>query len=125
MRELAFDTRQPPPGSHRHGGGGPASKRVIVGYGFWLFLLSDIVIFACLFATYAVLADATAGGPRSRLEIGPGVDECGGGAKCRAILTCCGRDDVGLGRRTRAQPVVHVHRSDVAAGSDGKHEQRQ
>lgn len=49
-----------------HGGGGPASKRVIVGYGFWLFLLSDIVIFSCLFATYAVLADATADGPRAR-----------------------------------------------------------
>lgn len=49
-----------------HGGGGPAAKRVIVGYGFWLFLLSDIVIFACLFAAYAVLADATAGGPNAR-----------------------------------------------------------
>jgi cytochrome o ubiquinol oxidase subunit 3 len=49
-----------------HGGGGPATKRVIVGYGFWLFLLSDIVIFSCLFAAYAVLADATAGGPRAR-----------------------------------------------------------
>jgi cytochrome o ubiquinol oxidase subunit III len=49
-----------------HGGGGPATKRVIVGYGFWLFLLSDIVIFACLFAAYAVLADATAGGPKAR-----------------------------------------------------------
>ena len=49
-----------------HGGGGPASKRVIVGYGFWLFLLSDIVIFSCLFATYAVLAPATAGGPGPR-----------------------------------------------------------
>ena len=49
-----------------HGGGGPASKRVVVGYGFWLFLLSDIVIFSCFFATYAVLADATAGGPRAR-----------------------------------------------------------
>jgi len=49
-----------------HGGGGPAGKRVIVGYAFWLFLLSDIVIFACLFAAYAVLADATAGGPNAR-----------------------------------------------------------
>src|SRR4051794_6869379 len=49
-----------------HGGGGPATKRVIVGYGFWLFLLSDIVIFACLFAAYAVLADATAAGPKAR-----------------------------------------------------------
>ncbi|HEY3638763.1 MAG TPA: cytochrome (ubi)quinol oxidase subunit III [Rhizomicrobium sp.] len=49
-----------------HGSGGPASKRVIVGYGFWLFLLSDIVVFSCLFAAYAVLADATAGGPSAR-----------------------------------------------------------
>src|SRR5215813_2561148 len=29
-----------------HGEGGPASKRVIVGYGFWIFLLSDIVMFS-------------------------------------------------------------------------------
>lgn len=46
-----------------HGEGGPASKRVIVGYGFWLFLLSDIVLFSCLFAAHAVLQRATAGGP--------------------------------------------------------------
>jgi cytochrome o ubiquinol oxidase subunit III len=37
-----------------------------VGYGFWLFLLSDIVIFSCLFAAYAVLAQATAGGPSAK-----------------------------------------------------------
>jgi cytochrome o ubiquinol oxidase subunit 3 len=42
---------------------GPAPKRVIVGYGFWIFLLSDIVMFSALFASYAVLARATAGGP--------------------------------------------------------------
>jgi cytochrome o ubiquinol oxidase subunit 3 len=42
---------------------GPASKRVVVGYGFWIFLLSDIVMFSALFAAYAVLAHATAGGP--------------------------------------------------------------
>src|SRR6202012_3033151 len=34
-----------------------------VGFGFWIFLLSDIVMFAALFATYAVLVHATAGGP--------------------------------------------------------------
>ena len=45
---------------------GPASKRIIVGYGFWIFLLSDIVMFACFFAAYAVLRDATAGGPDIR-----------------------------------------------------------
>lgn len=49
-----------------HGGGGPAPKRVVVGYGFWLFLLSDIVMFSCLFAAYAVLAGATADGPSSK-----------------------------------------------------------
>ena len=43
---------------------GPAAKRVVVGYGFWIFLLSDIVMFSALFAAYAVLAHATAGGPR-------------------------------------------------------------
>src|SRR5262249_9118598 len=32
-----------------HGEGGPASKRVIVGYGFWIFLLSDIVMFSAFF----------------------------------------------------------------------------
>jgi cytochrome o ubiquinol oxidase subunit 3 len=42
---------------------GPAPKRIVVAYGFWIFLLSDIVMFSALFATYAVLAHATAGGP--------------------------------------------------------------
>jgi cytochrome o ubiquinol oxidase subunit III len=49
-----------------HGEGGPASKRVIVGYGFWIFLLSDIVMFSCFFAAHAVLQTATAGGPSGR-----------------------------------------------------------
>jgi cytochrome o ubiquinol oxidase subunit III len=42
---------------------GPATKRIVVGYGFWIFLLSDIVMFSAFFAAYAVLAHATAGGP--------------------------------------------------------------
>ncbi len=46
-----------------HGATGPANKRIIVGYGFWIFLLSDIVMFACFFATFAVQREATAGGP--------------------------------------------------------------
>ena len=45
------------------GTGGPASKRIVAGYGFWIFLLSDIIIFACFFATYAVLVGATNNGP--------------------------------------------------------------
>jgi len=31
-------------------------------FGFWVYLMSDCVLFATLFATYAVLANATAGG---------------------------------------------------------------
>ena len=50
-------------GAPGHGEGGPADKRVVVGYGFWIFLLSDIVMFSAFFASYAVLQGATAGGP--------------------------------------------------------------
>jgi cytochrome o ubiquinol oxidase subunit 3 len=49
-----------------HGAGGPASKRIITGYGFWIFLLSDIIMFSALFATYAVLVDRTADGPSGK-----------------------------------------------------------
>ena len=42
---------------------GPAPKRIVTAYGFWIFLLSDIVMFSCFFASYAVLAGQTAGGP--------------------------------------------------------------
>jgi cytochrome o ubiquinol oxidase subunit 3 len=42
---------------------GPAPRKVVVAYGFWIFLLSDIIMFAALFATYAVLVRSTAGGP--------------------------------------------------------------
>ena len=42
---------------------GPAPKRIVVAYGFWIFLLSDIVMFSALFAAYASLVHATAGGP--------------------------------------------------------------
>jgi cytochrome o ubiquinol oxidase subunit 3 len=50
----------PSPG---HGYGGPASRRVVVSFGFWIFLLSDIILFSALFAAYAVLSGHTAGGP--------------------------------------------------------------
>ena len=54
--------REPQAGTG-HGMTGPAHKRILVGYGFWIFLLSDIVMFACFFATFAVQRGATAGGP--------------------------------------------------------------
>ncbi len=79
----SFDTRSSPNSSQRgrsdphrlghsvegeskatgRGTGGPAPKRIVVGYGFWLFVLSDIIMFAAFFASYAVLQDGTANGP--------------------------------------------------------------
>lgn len=52
-------------GVSQTGGGetGPASTRVVVAFGFWVFLVSDIVMFAAFFAGYAVLSSAVAGGP--------------------------------------------------------------
>lgn len=44
----------------------PASKRIIAGYGFWIFLITDIIMFGAFFATYAVLLDETAGGPSGK-----------------------------------------------------------
>jgi cytochrome o ubiquinol oxidase subunit 3 len=44
---------------------GPESKSIVVPYGFWLFVLSDMVLFSALFATYAALSRATDGGPIS------------------------------------------------------------
>src|SRR6516165_2722205 len=45
------------------GGGGPAPKRTVVAYGFWIFILGDMVMFSALFAAFAVLRSNTAGGP--------------------------------------------------------------
>jgi cytochrome o ubiquinol oxidase subunit III len=45
-----------------HAEGGVASKRIVTAFGFWIFLLSDVVMFSAFFATYVVLRDATAGG---------------------------------------------------------------
>jgi cytochrome o ubiquinol oxidase subunit 3 len=50
-------------GSAGHGWSGPAPKRIVTGYGFWIFILSDMIMFSAFFATYAVLLGQTAGGP--------------------------------------------------------------
>jgi cytochrome o ubiquinol oxidase subunit 3 len=66
MTVATFDTAAPgvPTELARgRGGGGPAPKRIVAAYGFWIFILSDIVMFSGLFAAYAVLARNTAGGP--------------------------------------------------------------
>lgn len=35
-------------------------------FGFWIYLMSDCILFATLFATYAVLVNGTAGGPTGK-----------------------------------------------------------
>ena len=65
---VRMTTRRSPRSGRRswcrgRGGGGPAPMRIVVAYGFWIFLLSDIIMFSALFATYAVLSGQTAGGP--------------------------------------------------------------
>jgi cytochrome o ubiquinol oxidase subunit 3 len=44
-------------------GGGPVPTRITIAYGFWIFILSDMVMFSAMFAAYAVLSGNTAGGP--------------------------------------------------------------
>ncbi|MBW7982081.1 cytochrome o ubiquinol oxidase subunit III [Enterobacillus tribolii] len=46
---------------HEHHDAG--SKKV---FGFWIYLMSDCILFACLFATYVVLSTGTAGGPSGK-----------------------------------------------------------
>lgn len=35
-------------------------------FGFWVYLMTDFMVFACLFATYWVLKDSTFGGPTAK-----------------------------------------------------------
>jgi len=65
MRPAAVAGHIGGPAEHRPAAGS-LSKRIVVGYGFWIFLLSDIVMFSAFFATYAVLVDETAGGPSGK-----------------------------------------------------------
>ena len=58
-------------GDPARSGSGPASKRVIVAYGFWIFLLSDIIMFSAFFASYAVLAERHRGWPDGPSDLRP------------------------------------------------------
>jgi cytochrome o ubiquinol oxidase subunit 3 len=69
MSTMALNSHAASPdhvGATGHGLGGPAPKRIVVGYGFWIFLLSDIIMFSAFFAAYAVLAGNTADGQTAR-----------------------------------------------------------
>ena len=67
MTTTIVDTRSAGIVSARgRGGGGPAPTRTTIAYGFWIFILSDMVMFSAMFAAYAVLSGNTAGGPTGR-----------------------------------------------------------
>jgi cytochrome o ubiquinol oxidase subunit 3 len=51
------------PSSSPGGAAADPPLRGPVAYGFWIFILSDFVLFSALFATFAVLSGRTAGGP--------------------------------------------------------------
>ena len=44
--------------AHEHGHHDTGPMKV---FGFWIYLMSDCILFCCLFATYAVLVNGTAG----------------------------------------------------------------
>jgi cytochrome o ubiquinol oxidase subunit 3 len=89
-----------PPNEQSHFGGGPAPKRIVVGYGFWVFLISDIIMFSAFFATYAVLAAATAGGPSAKQIFDPNnvaVET----ACLLASSFACGMASIAVGQRSQ------------------------
>jgi cytochrome o ubiquinol oxidase subunit 3 len=69
MMEETLDANAVPHGADGHED--VASRRV---FGFWIYLMSDVILFGALFATFAVLSRSYAGGPTAR-EIAslPGV----------------------------------------------------
>jgi cytochrome o ubiquinol oxidase subunit 3 len=83
-----------------HGTGGPAAKRIVVGYGFWVFLISDIIMFSALFATYAVLAPATADGPSARQIFDP--NSVAVETACLLLSSfACGMASIAVGQRNQ------------------------
>ena len=80
---------------------GPAPKRIVVAFGFWIFLLSDIVMFAALFAAYAVLMRATAGGPTGAQLFNQGTAAIE--TVCLLVSSyTCGLMSLAVGERRRA-----------------------
>ena len=85
---------------------GPAPKRIVVAFGFWVFLLSDIVMFSALFAAYAVLVRATAGGPTGARAV-QSSQRCDPN-RFSSYLKLHMRDDVARGQRAATTQYLHV-----------------
>jgi len=60
---MATDTLTPHAAHAEHGHHDAGETKV---FGFWIYLMSDCILFACLFATFVVLMHGTAGGPAAK-----------------------------------------------------------
>ena len=103
-----------------HGAAGPAPQRIVVGYGFWIFLLSDVIVFATLFAAYAVLFKNTSGGPSAH-EL---FDLRNTAAETAFLLVSsftCGMASLAVGQRSQKMDPDHPfdHRTPLARHDDG------
>src|SRR5262245_33995555 len=81
-----------------HAERGVASRRIVTAFGFWVFLLSDVVMFSAFFATYVVLVDATAGGPSGKDVFNLSAVALETGCLLLSSFTC---GMAGLGARAR------------------------
>lgn len=61
MTAITLQERELVAASHEHAAAAQAAE-----FGFWLYIMSDCVLFATLFAGYAVLSGSYAGGPTGR-----------------------------------------------------------
>ncbi|WP_248924116.1 cytochrome o ubiquinol oxidase subunit III [Paenibacillus hamazuiensis] len=52
--------------AHEAGHDGHHDLEELRKFGFWIFLITDCILFSALFATYLVLKDSTAGGPTGK-----------------------------------------------------------
>jgi cytochrome o ubiquinol oxidase subunit 3 len=86
---------------------GPAPKRIVVAYGFWIFLLSDIVMFSALFAAYAVLLKATAGGPTGAELFNQVSVAIETGCLLASTFTC-GLMSLAIGAQNRARTYLYA-----------------
>lgn len=73
----ASATRRHPGLNLDHGDEAAQQQTEELMFGFWIFLMSDLVLFALLFATFGTLRHALAGGPgpQSLFELGSAAEE--------------------------------------------------
>ncbi|MFI8482884.1 cytochrome o ubiquinol oxidase subunit III [Pseudomonas sp. NPDC078700] len=64
MSTAILDSQHGADAAHDHDHGHDSGDMTV--FGFWLYLMTDCILFACVFATYAVLVNHTAGGPSGK-----------------------------------------------------------